>query len=110
MNAKRTGRPVGFRIREACEIVERCGPCDYRIVRAWMDDPAVHHNASKYCSRAVEMGLMTATKDASGANLNTQYSVVPNWREVMEWIAMKPIARVKKSRWFGVSSVWGMAA
>ena len=132
MITKRTGRPVGARVKEACEIVEACGPCDYKLVSVWME-PGVLHNTHKYCNRAVELGLMTVVTTAPSDHINAQFSIVPTWREVLARLAKQPIVRVatvkklvpsqvqrrgpgrprqeqQKSRWFGVSSVWGMAA
>ena len=131
MSTKRTGRPVGERVKEACEIVEACGPCDYKLVSVWME-PGVLHNTHKYCNRAVELGLMTVVTTAPSDHINAQFSIVPNWREVLARLAKQPIVRVatvkkrapkieprpvlrrvpqeQQSRWAGVSSVWGMAA
>ena len=112
MSTKRTGRPVGARVKEACEIVEACGPCDYKLVSAWME-AGVLHNTHKYCNRAMELGLMTVETFPNDARANAQFSIVPNWRAVLARLSKQPIvrvAKVKKSRWFGVSSVWGMAA
>ena len=139
MSTKRTGRPVGERVKEACEIVEACGPCDYKLVSVWME-PGVLHNTHKYCNRAVELGLMTVETFPHDARTNAQFSIVPAWREVFASLSKQPIVRValvkrapapkapgrapsqkyiratrrapqeKQSRWAGVSSVWGMAA
>ena len=112
MSTKRTGRPVGERVKEVCEIVEACGPCDYKLVSAWTE-PGVLHNTHKYCNRAVELGLMTVVTFPRAARTNAQFSIVPNWRAVFASLSKQPIVRVaavKRSRWQGVSSVWGMAA
>jgi hypothetical protein len=130
MSKKRTGRPVGERVKEACEIVEACGPCDYKLVSVWME-PGVLHNTHKYCNRAVELGLMTVVTFPPEARANAQFSIVPHWRAVFSSLSKQPIVRVakvkrapktqprlvprrapqqKQSRWAGVSSVWGMAA
>ena len=130
MSAKRTGRPVGERVKQACEIVEACGPCDYKLVSAWME-PGVLHNTHKYCNRAVTLGLMTVVVSGPMDHINAQFSIAPTWRAVLEQLAHQPLVRVPavkrapsqverrgpgrprkepQSRWHGVSSVWGMAA
>lgn len=74
-------RPIGQRIRQACEIVEMYGPCGYAIIST--ETGIVATNASKYCVRAVNLGLMTVQKPGKrGQKSNFAiYSVVPGWRD-----------------------------
>lgn len=74
-------RPIGQRIRQACEIVEMYGPCGYAIIST--ETGIVATNASKYCVRAVNLGLMTVDKPGKrGQKSNFAiYSVVPGWRD-----------------------------
>ena len=77
-------RPIGARIIEACEIVERHGICSSPTVTPLMGIEST--NAIKYLSRAVGYGLLTVSRDVRPH----QYQVVAGWRE-----KVKPIARVK---------------
>lgn len=74
-------RPIGQRIRQACEMVEMYGPCGYSVISSETGIPRA--NASKYCIRAVALGLMTVQKPGKrGQKHNFAiYSVVPGWRE-----------------------------
>ena len=74
-------RPIGQRIRQACEIVEMYGPCGYAVIST--ETGIVPTNASKYCVRAVNLGLMTVDKPGKrGQKSNFAiYSVVPGWRD-----------------------------
>lgn len=81
----KAGRPVGARIREALEILDRIGPARAVEVCAHMDN-VQPSNAGKYCSRAVGLGL--ATVDRSGSW--PVFAVAPSWRELA---AARPEAR-----------------
>lgn len=72
-------RPIGNRIRQACEIVEQIGPCCYADVHKHMDG-VIRRNAGEYCDRAVFHGLMTVDRTGKPA----KYSVVIGWREMLE--------------------------
>lgn len=71
------GRPIGARIREALDIVDRIGPVNAGRVRELMSVDMHRSNAKKYCHRAVCMGFMTCDRTVSPM----QFSVVPDWRE-----------------------------
>lgn len=78
---KKMPRPIGQRIRQACEIVETYGPCGYAVIST--ETGIVATNASKYCVRAVNLGLMTVEKPGKRGHKNNFaiYTVAPNWRE-----------------------------
>ncbi len=73
------GRPIGQRIRQCCEIVEKIGPCSYREVLAHMVGVQLE-NSHKYCSRALSHGLLTSNREKFPA----QYSIVDGWRDLID--------------------------
>lgn len=77
-------KPIGQRIIQACEIVERLGVCGSPEIYPIMDIEQT--NCIKYLSRAVGMGLLYVNRDFRPH----QYYVMPGWRD-----KIKPIARVK---------------
>lgn len=56
-------RPIGRRILECCEIIERLGPCTAKQVSQHMPEVNIE-NVHKYCSRAV--GYRLVSVDRSG--------------------------------------------
>ena len=57
------GRPIGRRIKQVSEIVEKFGPCSAAQVHKHMQEVNIE-NVHKYCSRAV--GLRLLDVDRSG--------------------------------------------
>lgn len=114
MPTKNPGAPVGQRIREACELLERLGPASASEICEHLDDVEAS-NVGKYCSRAVGLGLMTVKRGVDGKRPYANFTVVPSWREVADLrrtTAGKTAqpSPVKKSRWNGVSSIFQMGA
>jgi hypothetical protein len=68
-------RPIGKHVRRVLEILEECGPSTYLQVFERMSVPKP--NVSKYCVRAVEMGLATADNSVKPK----LYAAVKGWRE-----------------------------
>lgn len=90
--------PIGPRIREALEVVERLESATTPQIRAAMPGP--HLGAStvcELCHRAVGFGWMTVKK----APRASTYSVVEGWREALEAMgsqtkrAAEPSPRIK---------------
>lgn len=110
------GRPIGARIREALEIVDRIGPATAAQVRRLMPVDMHRSNAKKYCHRATCMGFMTCDRTVSPM----QFSVVPDWRERVDAKGKHlpaPAEQPKKKRaprqrqGFALQSAWaGLAA
>lgn len=69
-------RPVGNRIRQVLEIVDAAGPSTVREILSCLVGVEVS-NASKYCRRAVSMGLMQAVPEPAP----TRFAAAPGWRE-----------------------------
>lgn len=112
MPTKNPGAPVGQRIREACELLQKMGPASASELCEHLDD-AEASNVGKYCSRAVGLGLMTVKRGLDGKRPYAIFTVVPNWREVADLrrtTAMKAPAPARLSRWNGVSSIFQMGA
>lgn len=57
------GRPIGARIMQACEIIQKIGPCTAKQVSQHMPEVNIE-NVHKYCSRAVGYRLISV--DRSG--------------------------------------------
>lgn len=70
------GRPVGNRIRQVLEVVDAAGPSTVREILPRLVGVEVT-NASKYCRRAVALGLM----QAAGEQRPARYAAAPGWRE-----------------------------
>lgn len=108
-------RPIGERIREACQILEQHGPMGSRSICDLMDgvEPA---NAGKYCLRAVGLGLMTVERGRQSKYNYSVFTVVPGWRELADkrrttkLPAPKPRKAPSQTRWAGTSSIFGMSA
>ncbi len=103
-------RLIGARIREACEILETTGPMSGAEMSRHMF--VVPQNAGKYCSRAVGLGLMTVDRWETNRIKYAEYSIVPEWREIVLRHKVRKIETPivhKPSRWAGVNSVWSMA-
>tara|TARA_R110000868_G_scaffold211993_2_gene462009 strand:- start:157 stop:477 length:321 start_codon:yes stop_codon:yes gene_type:complete len=84
------------RIEEVCGILEKLGPTGVMQVAKLMRPTVTNkkvgsQNASKYCARAADIGLITVNDDED----NHIYTVNPNWRKIMagEETAIKPINR-----------------
>lgn len=72
------GRPIGARIREVCETLEKTGPSTAQQISEIC--LIVVFNVQKYCVRAVGHGLLTCD--------HTQkppvYAVVPTWKKKID--------------------------
>lgn len=80
------GRPIGNRIVEVLEIAERLGPCSVRQGHACMSPEVDIHNADKYFTRAVGMGLMTVDR----CGKPKLYYVAPGWRKMLLALRAEP--------------------
>ena len=99
----RSGRPIGHRVIQAMEILERLGEANYMQVWEQMHDGCCRHNASKYMARSVEYGLA----ERIGGN-PVKYRPVQQWRR---WLTEAPVsARAKhgKPAKPRISSVWDL--
>ena len=103
------GRPVGTRIREALEVLERIGPARAIEVCAHMAD-VEPSNAGKYCSRAVDLRLATVDRAGSWP----VYAVVPGWREMVvarpEERQLPAVPAPVPRTEFALHGIWGAAA
>lgn len=105
------GRPVGARIREALEILDRIGPAGSGDVCRQMGS-VEFSNAGKYCHRAVCLGLMTVDRSVDPK----RFAVVSDWREKVD--AIRPHHRRDREdpdagrvhTDFILHSVWGSPA
>lgn len=108
------GRPVGNHIRNICASIEESGPSGIKAVRERFPE-IEYSNASKYCSRAVGLGLMTVERGRGSKASYCVFTVVPGWREMAEkrrTTKLPPATpRVAKAtRWQGVNSVFSIGA
>lgn len=114
---------VGERILEVCEILEELGPGGSGDVAKLMGLTAEGKivggaNASKYCARAVEMGLLTVDKSPINNHSHYNiYTVAPDWRERIKGktkyaVRAKPYARpaIKRGVFSFASSIFGLAS
>lgn len=115
------GRPIGNHIRTICALVEKMGPTTARMLMPHMQDMK-QTNISKYCSRAVGLGLMTVKPGKARIGDSNAYTIVPGWEEMADkrkTTKLKPakprqprtpaiqvIAHATSSHWHGVSSVF----
>jgi len=106
------GRPIGERIREICECLHAEGPQGMRYLELSFSH-IERSNIGKYCSRAVGLGLLTVERKTGARENRHVWTVVPEWRELMEQrrtTRIKAEATVKRTRWTGVSSVFQLGA
>lgn len=79
------GRPIGRRVLQTMEILERLGEATYAQVAAQMQDGCARENVSKYMARSVEYGL------AERVDVNPyRYRPVADWRH---WLTERPQER-----------------
>ncbi len=83
-NLLQTMRPIGKRIMQVCETVEKHTTCTSSVLTPIMGTQPT--NTIKYMHRAVKMGLLTVDKTTRPHS----YTIVDNWRD-----KVNPIARVK---------------
>ena len=112
-------RPVGDRIREACMALEQHGPMGRSSICDHVDG-VKPTNMSKYCSRAVRLGLMTVDRGLNTMENYSVFTVVPEWQDIVDKrVATKPAAKaptpvVQKTQygsapsWAGVCNVFNM--
>lgn len=73
-------RPVGNRIRQCLAILDAKGRAmTSREVWGQLDEVSIE-NASKYCLRSVELGLMTVNREGR----HNTFVCVAGWREALE--------------------------
>ena len=104
-------RLIGNKIRSACEMMEAEGSMSGAEMARRLG--IVAQNGGKYCSRAVGLGLMTVERWEENNKKYAEYSIVPEWREIVLRQKVRKIdAQIvhEPTRWTGVNSVWGMAA
>lgn len=65
------GRPIGRRIMQVSEIIEKLGKCSARQIADHMPDVDIE-NVHKYCSRAVGYRLVSVDR----SRFPKQYSIV----------------------------------
>jgi len=103
-------RPIGQRIIQACEIVERFGVCGSPDVQPILG--VVSTNTIKYLSRAVGYRLLTVDRTCRPH----QYRVVPGWREKVKPIqrvqpyVVRPAKAGQATRTAHLQAVWGACA
>lgn len=68
-------RPLGVRLFEVCEVVERIGPCTYRQIWQAHQDMDIS-NARVYAERGVKHGLLIVDRSIRPA----EYVVAEGWR------------------------------
>lgn len=101
MTAKKgQGRPIGRRVREALQILERLGPCSRADVLPHMANMTQLDDPSKYLRRAVVYGLAEQISDNPA-----RYRAVPDWQEVL----MRPPEQPKRGYQQRFASVWDYA-
>ncbi len=101
---KQQGRPIGARIRQVCELLEKHGPINAKTLNA--REPQISSSdVTKYARRAVVHGFATIDRDTWPHT----YAVRADWRVIVEYRGeMKPRAERDYSR--PVSSVWQLGA
>jgi len=73
-------RPIGQRIRQCLNVLSDGGvPMTSREVWGRLDGVSIE-NASKYCLRSVELGLMSVNRDGR----HNTFVCVSGWREALE--------------------------
>ena len=102
------GRPIGIRVIETMEAIERIGPASVLEVFAAINCVYMSE-ARKYCNRAVLYGL--AIMDDS--NPPQRFRAVDNWRAMLKPVAQRAARRVvpppaPSAR--PVSSVWELGS
>ena len=101
MTAKKgQGRPIGKRVIQAMEILERLGEATYTEVWEHMQDVCERENASKYMGRSVEYGLAVRI-----GGKPVKYRPVPEWRR---WLTETPTERPADPSRPRVNSVWAL--
>lgn len=85
-------RPIGARIRQACEIAEALGGCNYRQAHERLGEKHAS-NASKYLARAVAHRLMAVDMTVRPA----RFTVVEGWRDILDGVAARPAAKKEKA-------------
>jgi len=101
-------RPVGQRIILAMQLLEREGPCGYRVISDYMNF-VQKENVAKYLSRAVGLGLATVDR-SRGVKM---FSAVDGWRDNLHQHSTtrsKPVKAVKDVvvHRAMVNSVWAL--
>lgn len=96
------GRPIGKRVIEAMEILERLGEATYTEVWEHMQDVCVRENASKYMVRSVEYGLAERV-----GGKPVKYRPVRDWRR---WLTESPTERHSTPAMPRVNSVWQLGS
>jgi hypothetical protein len=73
-------RPIGQRIRQCLSVIEsNHAPMTAREVWNHLEGVSIE-NSSKYCLRAVELGLMTVNRETR----HNQFQCVGNWKLKLE--------------------------
>jgi hypothetical protein len=73
------GRPIGLRIREVLEVLDRIGPARSGQVIPHMGNTSAKDDPGSYMKRAVALGLAKKVEDYPAT-----YQVVPDWRKKLE--------------------------
>ena len=71
------GRPIGQRIIEVAELLEKLGPCTVTELKPHLPIPA-QPNVRNLCSRAWAHGLATWAENEKGRRV---YKIVADWRD-----------------------------
>lgn len=112
-------RPVGRKILQICEILQRIGNGGAGAIRTLA--PGINDRYLRcYIKRARTMGLIITTESRHTRNDFNIYSLADNWISIVDSkkgkprpekqpkIIQAPIEKV--TRWTGVNSVFGMGA
>lgn len=98
----RNGRPIGKRVIQAMEILERLGEASYTEVWEHMQDVCERENASKYMARSVSYGLAIRI-----GGKPAKYRPAPEWRR---WLTETPPDRPEAQNKPRINSVWALGA
>ena len=102
--AKRRGAPIGARIRQVCELLEKHGPINAKNLHA-VDPQMSINDVTKYARRAVVHGFANIDR----GTWPHSYSVKPDWRETVDFRGeLRP--RVERAPFVRVSSVWELGS
>ena len=103
-------RPIGQRIRQVLEIVDKQPGAIYSEIAQQIGIEST--NAYKYCQRAAEFGLLVVDRSTSP----TRYTTANDWRQVLAHSdatrrarTMATVARKQVAPRRVVNSVWSLA-
>lgn len=102
MTTKRQGRPIGARIREVCELLEKHGPINAKNLHAL--EPQIRaSDVTKYARRAVVHGFANIDR----TTWPHSYSVKSAWRDSVD-LNGTPGRVVERAYVRPAASVWDL--